>query len=41
MNNLKKFEELNFDTYINAAKKLGDGHKERSKSLVTHALKII
>lgn len=43
MNNLKDFqqfnEELNFDTYTNAAKKLhSHGHEDRSKELVKHAL---
>jgi hypothetical protein len=43
MNNLKNFdkfnEELNFDTYTNAAKRLNaHGHEDRAKGLVKHAL---
>jgi len=43
MNNLKKFdkfnEELKFDTYTDAAKRLNaHGHEGRSKELVKHAL---
>ncbi len=43
MNNLKKFdkfnEELKFDTYTNAAKRLNaHGHEGRAKELVNHAL---